>query len=313
MSLPLPVLQQQLLAAITGFATTQPGSAPESASNHPASNHQVTAQLAAAAHLSPAQSLAIYQYGYRARLLDCLRAEFPVLRIFLGHALFDRFAMEYLSQTPSRATTLFQLGAAFPGYLQASCPDLGTLDAAMQAHCRLPIELAQLERLRMKALRAAGPESAPPFEPDYQNLPLLGQLRPHAPATLGLLRSCHDLPGFYQALRTSGGAGQVPPEAEVKECHIAVARNHYRLNLHRIAPWQSSLLARLVTVTTTLEAGQAAQPSAPMLAELLAVVADEQKIALPELQARLPFWLPLAVARGYLMFVLPEKDGIGTA
>ncbi len=297
MTLALQQLQQQLMAAITGFTGMPPAmqAALQPATQLPP-HRPVHEQLSAAAHLSPAESLAIYQHGYRARLLDCLRTEFPVLRMFWGHELFDRFAMEYLGQTASHAYSLFQLGAAFPGRLAASCPDLTGLDPAMQAHCRLPIELAQLERLRVQAVRGVGPENTPLWEPDYQNQEALGQLRPRTPATLGLMLAGHDLPEFYQALRAAGGAGQTLPQAALKHSFIAIGRNHYRLTLHSISPWQYSLLAKLAKPDAT---------QAPTLAELLVAVAEQQKMPLPELQARLPFWLPLAVARGYLMLPQP--------
>jgi hypothetical protein len=68
------------------------------------------------------ERLAIYGYAYHARLLECLRDEFPVLKHALGEELFDEFAVEYLEQYPSRNYTLFQLGVNFPRFLAQTRP-----------------------------------------------------------------------------------------------------------------------------------------------------------------------------------------------
>ena len=75
--------------------------------------------------LTALERLAIYGYAYYARLLECLREEFPVLKHALGEEVFDAFAVGYLQQYPSRSYTLFQLGANFPRYLAETRPEGG--------------------------------------------------------------------------------------------------------------------------------------------------------------------------------------------
>src|SRR5260370_19297985 len=72
--------------------------------------------------LSALDRLAIYSYAYYARLLECIREEFPVLKHALGEEVFDAFAVGYLQQYPSRSYTLFQLGTNFPRYLAEPPP-----------------------------------------------------------------------------------------------------------------------------------------------------------------------------------------------
>src|SRR5271166_2747232 len=50
--------------------------------------------------LTALERLAIYSYAYYARLLECLREEYPVLKHALGDELFDAFSAEYLQQYP---------------------------------------------------------------------------------------------------------------------------------------------------------------------------------------------------------------------
>src|SRR5260370_14423752 len=72
--------------------------------------------------LTALDRLAIYSYAYYARLLECLREEYLVLKHALGEEVFDAFAVGYLQQYPSRSYTLFQLGANFPRYLAETRP-----------------------------------------------------------------------------------------------------------------------------------------------------------------------------------------------
>src|SRR5262245_9550410 len=67
--------------------------------------------------LTALERLAVYGHAYYARLLECLREEFPVLKHALGEEVFAAFAFGYLQHYPSRSYTLFQLGSNFPRYL----------------------------------------------------------------------------------------------------------------------------------------------------------------------------------------------------
>src|SRR5260370_10156790 len=73
--------------------------------------------------LTAMERLEIYSHGYYARLLECLREEFPVLKHALGEEVFDAFAVGYLQQYPSRSYTLFRLSENFPRYLAETRPD----------------------------------------------------------------------------------------------------------------------------------------------------------------------------------------------
>ncbi len=70
--------------------------------------------------------LGVYANAYYARLLDCLRSEFPVLVQMLGQEIFDQFAFGYLQNYPSRSYTLARLGANFVTYLRQTRPDAGS-------------------------------------------------------------------------------------------------------------------------------------------------------------------------------------------
>ncbi|MFZ2403584.1 MAG: DNA-binding domain-containing protein [Methylobacter sp.] len=278
MKQPLQQLQEQLLSSITGL-------------NKPFTN----CRLLPTAYLSPEHSLAIYQHGYKARLLDCLRADYPVLKSFLGEALFERFALEYLDANPSGSYSLFQLGERFPDYLQHSCPDTSQLSEAQQAGYRLPIELARLERLRVNAMRAKGLEGYPQQEPDYYCMETLKQLRPKAPATLGLMSSVHNLPDYYQALRSGNNGLEEMPPAELSPSYLAVSRSNYRLSIHSLASWQYGFLKGL-------SGHEQNTGNDPSIAERVEQIAGTGDMEPEHIYAYLPLWLPVAIARGYLYF-----------
>jgi Putative DNA-binding domain len=95
--------------------------------------------------LTALERLAIYGYAYYARLLECLRDEFPVLKHALGDDLFDAFAAEYLEQYPSRSYTLFHLGVNFPRFLAETRPDQEKEENAPANWPDFLIDLATLE------------------------------------------------------------------------------------------------------------------------------------------------------------------------
>ena len=91
------------------------------------------------------ERLSIYSYAYFARLLDCLREEFPVLKHALGEELFDAFAVGYLESYPSRSYTLFHLGTNFPRYLAETRPDRNETERSTVSWPDFLIDLATLE------------------------------------------------------------------------------------------------------------------------------------------------------------------------
>jgi hypothetical protein len=67
--------------------------------------------------LSAHARLAIYARGYVLRLLECLRAEFPILLALVGDQVFEMFASSYVWTRPSRSPSLYDLGAGFAEFL----------------------------------------------------------------------------------------------------------------------------------------------------------------------------------------------------
>ena len=68
--------------------------------------------------LSAQERLAVYTGGYVLRLLECMRADFPALRGFVGDSVFDAFAKAYVITMPPVSHSLYDLGADFPRFLE---------------------------------------------------------------------------------------------------------------------------------------------------------------------------------------------------
>ncbi|MEO8269710.1 MAG: DNA-binding domain-containing protein [Aureliella sp.] len=117
--------------------------------------------------LSSQQRMGIYANAYYARLLECLRDEFPALVSLLGEETFNAFGMDYLQSHPSQSYTLADLGQYFPAYLRenqtlALDEDAGAESSTApddNSYCfDLMIDLALLERTYSEVFSGQGIE-----------------------------------------------------------------------------------------------------------------------------------------------------------
>src|SRR5687768_8504896 len=74
---------------------------------------QIESVITRSQTLSSIERLEIYSRAYYARLLECLRSQFPNLAKSLGNDAFDPFALGYLRRYPSHSYTLALLGSRF--------------------------------------------------------------------------------------------------------------------------------------------------------------------------------------------------------
>ncbi len=142
----LGTIQRWMLATIMHPAGVSDGMASEEARRHidvgPEHAERVIERSKA---LTAIERLDIYGRAYFARLLDCLREEFPVLKQALGEDVFNGFAAEYLERYPSRSYTLFHLGLNFPRFLAETRPDRDENRTSATAWPDFLIDLATLE------------------------------------------------------------------------------------------------------------------------------------------------------------------------
>lgn len=105
--------------------------------------------------LDPIRRLEIYANAYYARLLECLREEFPAFVRAVGEEVFDGFAFGYLQSYPPRSYTLAALGADFPRYLRETRPQK---EETAPDWTDFLVDLATLERIYSEVFDGPGVE-----------------------------------------------------------------------------------------------------------------------------------------------------------
>jgi hypothetical protein len=115
------------------------------------------------AKLTAHERLSIYSSGYRARLLDALASDYPVLRHVLGEDSFTALGEAYIAAQPSRSFTLRDFGASLPAFLRESefslefgfAPELADFERALvEAFDAVDAEPLAAERLAAVAAAA---------------------------------------------------------------------------------------------------------------------------------------------------------------
>ncbi len=197
--------------------------------------------------LSAVERLAVYNNAYHARLLECLREEFPVLAQALGEDVFDAFAVDYLQRCPSRSYTLGQLGARFADYLRQTRPT-ETEDGELGGWPDFLIDLATLEWTFNEVFDGPGVEgqtllnteqllAIPPERfPEVRLVPVCC-LR-----LLALRYPAHD---YFTALRQDGEADLPEPG----DTFLAVTRRDYVVRHYDLSRPAYELLQALASGT----------------------------------------------------------------
>lgn len=226
--------------------------------------------------LSAHERLEIYARGYVLRLLECLRAEFPILLALVGDQVFEMFASSYVWTKPSRSPSLYGLGAGFAAFLEATRPASGP--ESLEA---LPANLAALERARAEAFRARGLENDQAHHAaDVFTLMLSGaSLR--LPESAKILSLAFDFSDAIAAVHR----GETPEVPQAKPTRYAIARSRYRVSVHVLQPWQFAFLDACGAKGLPLQAACDA-------------VGQATGRETADIQADLLLWLPAALEAG---------------
>lgn len=221
--------------------------------------------------------LHIYSSGYLMRLKECLAADFPILKVFLGDEVFNSFADAALLHSPSTSFSLYDLGLNFINFLADSRPNDPNLPDDIQSMLDLPLEIAKTERARQEVMRARGTEHLPQL---YLSAAEVLFNSPHicveVPGSVRLLDLQFDIKPLIEAINK--GADFETPARD--RSYLAINRIAYRVHMHQLDAWQYHFLNACTAVSIHEAAGRAASESLLPLSEVL---------------ARLSIWLPMAV------------------
>jgi hypothetical protein len=104
------------------------------------------------------ERLEVYANAYYARLLECLRDEFPALHHAVGEEVFDGLAFGYLQSYPSHSYTLSELSRHFVDYLEETRPRDDDDPDGAPSWPDFMIDLARLERSYSEVFDGPGAE-----------------------------------------------------------------------------------------------------------------------------------------------------------
>lgn len=182
--------------------------------------------------LDSLERLSIYNRGYHARLIECLKVEFPCLQSALGETLFNQFAFDYLQHYPPQSYTLNELGKHFPSYLEETSPN-ACADASKQEREHWPdfiVDLATLERTYLEIYDAEGSEEETPMHAED----LLGisserfiGLKLKIVKALSILKLSCRVDQYFYAYRQ----GEEPNLPVEQNCALVVYRYQYIVRL----------------------------------------------------------------------------------
>jgi hypothetical protein len=191
------------------------------------------------------ERLEVYANAYYARLLECLRDEYPALLYAAGEEVFDGLAFGYLQAYPSQSYTLGELSRQFAQYLEETRPtDEDEVDAG-PSWPEFLIDLVRLERCysdvfdgpgaeRMSLLDAAALKDLSPEAWMQARLVTVPCLR-----LLSLRFPVHE---YATAVREK----QDPDLPEPTPTWLAVSRINYVVRRWTLSPVQFELLAALI-------------------------------------------------------------------
>src|SRR5580698_11091876 len=95
---------------------------PEARSEVNVSPDQIEQVVTRSQRRTSVERLEVYANAYYARLLECLRDEYPALFHAAGEEVFDGLAFGYLQAYPSQSYTLGELSRRFAQYLEETRP-----------------------------------------------------------------------------------------------------------------------------------------------------------------------------------------------
>ena len=208
--------------------------------------------------LGSADRLRIYGNAYFARLLECLRAEFPAMVKALGEEAFDGLAFGYLLEHPSQNYTLSRLAGSLPEHFAKTRPPRDT-DENSPDFADFLIDLAILERNYSEVFDGLGPEQTPTLKPsDLARL----SVEQFAESRL-VLHDCVRLLSLRFPIHEYATAvrhGEDPDFPEARSTYLVVTRRDYIVRRFEVSSIQFALLTALQQGSSVGEALLAMPP-----------------------------------------------------
>ena len=290
-SIDLGSLQRWFQAVVTHPGGVERGAAEFAAEQSPTIEEVATGS----AMQTSAERLGVYAHAYWARLLECLREEFPVVRQLVGDEAFDQFAVGYLMEHPSQSYTLAELGRRLAAYLVRTLgrltDDESASDDDAAAHFGgFVVDLATLERSIGEVFDLVGGETLGFLQADdLASIPAQerASLRLTPLATFRVSAFDYDVNSYFTASRKHSDA---MPNLTPNPTFVALSRREYIVRRTPLSKAQH-------TVLTTIFAG------ASLGDALAALLAEQQGLSFADREplspAKIESWFADWAAAGF--------------
>jgi len=216
----------------------------------------IDAMILPSKQLTSQQRMDVYANAYYARLLECLRDEYPALVLLLGEETFNAFAFDYLQCHPSQSYTLADLGRHFPAFLrdnQASASDEEAAADSSEESCpdeywlALMTDLALLERTYSEVFSGPGIEDQQPLSADdISSIPpeRISDLKLIPSPCVRLLKLNTQAHDYAIAVRKGTASNDALPQQ--KTTYLVVTRLNYVVRTIEVEPQEYELLEQLL-------------------------------------------------------------------
>jgi hypothetical protein len=230
----------------------------------------------------------IHRSGYRARLVECLEDDYPVLTEALGRDRFESLCRAYVDRHPSTSPNL----NAFGRHMASFCRSAAEVGA--EGHGRFYSELAALEWAVVEAIHAETTDTFDATRLKDLEADAWSAIRFVPNAAVKILKCEFPVNAFYQAIRT-GSTPPIPTGA-------ASATVVYRRGL---TVWRMDLTPAMTRVLDALLAGH------PLGEALSTIGIDEtDEGAVKEAERSVMVWFREWVSSGFFRdFSLAATSG----
>lgn len=245
--------------------------------------------------LTSQQRIEVYSNAYYARLLECMRDEYPAVVALLGEDIFDSFAFAYLQSYPSASYTLSNLGSKFYSLLIDNC-EPACVDASADADHRwfdFMLDLVLLERTYSEVFSGPGIENSETLDADALSAvapELVGSLCLTPAPCVRLLRLKSRAHEYAIAIRKLGTPNAELPKM-VETC-LVVTRINYVVRTIVVETDEFVLLQKLVDKVC--------------LDNAIASVVEQSSLGVEQLAGKLGDWFKSwAMHRLFVRFYIP--------